>query len=445
MNLAEKLEVLSAAARYDVSCSSSGSERANHGKGIGNSVAGGICHSFADDGRCISLLKVLLTNACLYDCAYCANRRSNDIPRAAFTVAELVELTMGFYVRNYIEGLFLSSGIIGSPDATMERLVAVAKILRQREKFNGYIHLKAIPGADPRLIYEAGLYVDRMSVNVELPSRESLEKLAPDKPAKSIFGPMRQLSDEGRNARELQTRYFPKPVSLALGSSDHEPLTVPPPQGLAIGVGKQAIRQGRFMPAGQSTQVIIGASPEHDLDIIRLSSRLYQGFDLKRVYYSAYIPINEDPRLPFILQKAPLAREHRLYQADWLLRFYGFSANEILDENSPWLDLELDPKAAWALRHVDGFPIDIQTASQASLLRVPGIGPRSAKRILDARRSASLREEDLAKLGVVMKRARPFVRCRGSVPLPRLDYDQVRRTLLDPLPRSSSAQLELFA
>lgn len=443
MNTAEKLEILSAAARYDVSCSSSGSKRANRKGGTGNTIAAGICHSFADDGRCISLLKVLMTNSCLYDCAYCGNRRSNDIRRVAFTVTELVDLTMGFYIRNYIEGLFLSSGIVGSPDSTMERLVTVARILRCREKFNGYIHLKAIPGSDPRLIYEAGLLVDRLSVNVELPSRESLADLAPDKAPKSIFGPMRQLSDETRNARELCQRVLPKSGTLALTNQDVIS-DIEVAQNIVPGETDRLPALSRFMPAGQSTQVIIGASPEHDLDIIRLSSRLYRGFNLKRVYYSAYISVNADMRLPAQSSAPPLAREHRLYQADWLLRFYGFEAEEILEDGMPWLDLEIDPKAAWALRHADGFPVEIQTANLASLLRVPGIGPRSAKRIVDARRSARLRVEDLPKLGVVMKRARFFVHCPGSQSPSRMDTTQLRQCLMDPLPRLSP-QLELFA
>lgn len=433
MDVTQKLEILSGAARYDVSCSSSGSQRANKPGGLGNSVAGGICHSFAADGRCISLLKVLLSNHCSYDCAYCANRRSNDLPRASFTVRELVDLTMGFYLRNYIEGLFLSSGILGSPDATMEKMLAVVRTLRLEENFQGYIHLKAIPGADTKLLAEAGLYVDRMSVNIELPSRGALAALAPDKDPKAIFGPMRFLADESRNARELLTAGN-LPV---LRGAFRRP---------APGLGPVP-EQPRFLPAGQSTQVMVGASSEHDLDYIRLAGRLYDGFNLKRVYYSAYVGVNADTRLPVLGGAPPLLREHRLYQADWLLRFYGFGAEEILDPALPWLDLELDPKAAWALRHADSFPVEVQTARPEQLLRIPGVGPQSARRIVQARRSATLREEDLGKLGVVLKRARPFLRCSGSRGAGRLAPAELRRLLADP-PRGRLAdprQLELFA
>jgi putative DNA modification/repair radical SAM protein len=432
MDVGKKLEILSGAARYDVSCSSSGSERANRPGGLGNSVAGGICHSFAADGRCISLLKVLLSNNCAYDCAYCANRRGNDLPRASFTVKELVDLTMGFYLRNYIEGLFLSSGVMGSPDATMERMLAVVKTLRVHEHFNGYIHLKAIPGTDPRLLAEAGLYVDRMSVNIELPSRGALAALAPDKDPQAIFGPMRFLAEEARNSRELL-----------------EATVLPVRRGASAGRGPgfgPVAEQPRFLPAGQSTQLMVGASPEHDLDFIRLAQRLYGGFGLKRVYYSAYVGVNADTRLPALGAAPPLLREHRLYQADWLMRFYGFGAEEILEPATPWLDLELDPKAAWALRHLEHFPVAVQSARPEELLRVPGIGPRSVQRILAARRSASLREEDLGKLGVVLKRARPFVRCAGPRPAGRLDPAAARALLWDP-PRGRPAdprQLELF-
>ena len=430
MELAEKLEILAGAARYDVSCSSSGSARSNRAGGLGNSVAGGICHSFAADGRCISLLKILMTNACEYDCAYCANRRSNDTPRASLTPRELVELTMGFYLRNYIEGLFLSSGVVGGPDASMERMITVVRSLRLDHGFNGYIHLKAIPGADRRLLAEAGLFADRMSINIELPSRQSLARLAPDKDPRAIFGPMRYLADESGNAREL----------LANGQTAAGGLRQVAPATPA----KAA--KARFMPAGQSTQVMVGASPESDLDFIRLASRLYTGFALKRVYYSAYVPVNADLRLPSLGGASPLAREHRLYQADWLLRFYGFTADEILDEASPFLDLELDPKAAWALRHAQDFPVEVQRARLDALLRVPGIGPQSARRILQARRSATLREADLSKLGVVMKRARPFVRCPDSPRLPIPGLAQLRRLLADPVRgrQPDPRQMELF-
>ena len=434
MNLDEKLTILASAARYDVSCSSSGSSRVNRPGGLGNSVAGGICHSFADDGRCISLLKILMSNACSWDCAYCANRNSNDIPRASLSVEELVQLTMGFYVRNYIEGLFLSSGIIGGPDSTMERMLAVVKTLRIREHFNGYIHVKVIPGADSRLLAEAGLYADRLSVNIELPTRQALARLAPDKDPKAIFGPMRFLANEARNAQELIASQQPALISdrqLSRGAS----------------YNTKGIPQSRFMPAGQSTQVMVGASPESDLDYIRLASRLYGGFSLKRVYYSAYVGVNDDQRLPALGGVTPLRREHRLYQADWLLRFYRFDAEEILDDKQPFLDLNLDPKAAWAIRHYQQFPVEVQNAPLAKLLRVPGVGPLSAQRIVQARRSASLREADLAKLGVVMKRAHPFIRCFDTHTFGNWQPDQLRKILIDPIRAClpDQRQLELFA
>lgn len=397
MDLTEKLEILSGAARYDASCASSGP---------GNP---GVCHAWADDGRCVSLLKVLFTNHCLYDCAYCANRRSNPGKRAAFTVAELVELTLDFYRRNYIEGLFLSSGVFRSPDDTMEALVAVARQLRVGRGFRGYIHLKAIPGADPALVRAAGLYADRLSVNVELPSRAALAELAPDKSPEAIFRPMRQIAGETSNSRDL-----------ARGGVT------------------------RFAPAGQSTQMIVGASPESDLDILRISARLYQGYGLKRVYYSAYVPVNADTRLP-ALAGPPLRREHRLYQSDWLYRFYGFQPDELLDPQRPYLDEELDPKAAWALRHPELFPLDVNRASGAQLLRVPGLGPRSGERILAARRLARLRRDDLKALGVVMKRAEPFLSFEGGVGV-RPTAEALRRLLVDPgFRKAEPRQGELFS
>lgn len=398
MDLTEKLEILSGAARYDASCASSGP---------GNP---GVCHAWADDGRCVSLLKVLFTNHCLYDCAYCANRRSNPGKRAAFTVAELVELTLDFYRRNYIEGLFLSSGVFRSPDDTMEALVTVARQLRVERGFRGYIHLKAIPGADPALVRAAGLYADRLSVNVELPSRAALAELAPDKSPEAIFRPMRQIAGETSNSRDLAHR-----------------------GGVT-----------RFAPSGQSTQMIVGASPESDLDILRISARLYQGYGLKRVYYSAYVPVNTDTRLP-ALAGPPLRREHRLYQSDWLYRFYGFQPDELLDPQRPYLDEELDPKAAWALRHPEVFPLDVNRASGAQLLRVPGLGPRSGERILAARRLARLRRDDLKALGVVMKRAEPFLSFEGGVGV-RPTAEALRHLLLDPgFRKAEPRQGELFS
>ncbi len=401
MTLEQKLEILGGAARYDASCASSGP---------GNP---GVCHSWADDGRCISLLKVLFTNHCLYDCAYCANRRSNAGPRAAFTVTEVVDLTLDFYRRNYIEGLFLSSGVFRSPDNTMEAMVAVARSLRLEKGFRGYIHLKAIPGADPKLVRAAGLYADRLSVNIELPSRSSLEALAPDKTAESIFRPMRQIAGESTNA---------------LAVAAHHRSLVP-----------------RFAPSGQSTQMIVGASPETDLDILRLSSKLYSSYGLKRVYYSAYIPVNDDKRLPALVGP-PLKREHRLYQSDWLYRFYGFSPDELLDPGRPYLDEELDPKASWALRHPEVFPLDINRAPGALLLRVPGLGPRSQEKILAARRVSRLRRQDLKAMGAVVKKAEPFLSFDGDWAPVRPTAEALRALLIDPSARRKDpGQGELFA
>ncbi len=379
MDLVRKIEILGAAARYDASCASSGNCSETPVGGFGNTSAAGICHSWADDGRCISLLKILLSNVCEYDCAYCLNRRSNDVPRASFTVQEVVDLTVDFYRRNYIEGLFLSSGVSGGPDATMERMVKVAEKLRLEHRFGGYIHLKAIPGASPDLIRRAGLYADRLSVNIELPSGEALQKFAPDKSKAMIFNPMGQIDraiTESRAERKVNRK------------------------------------APRFSPAGQSTQMIVGASPENDLQILKLSDSLYRHFQLKRVYFSAYIPVGDDSRLP-ALPMPPLRREHRLYQADWLMRFYGFDAAEILDEAHPELDEQLDPKAAWALRHPHFFPVDLNRASPETLLRVPGVGPQSARRIVSSRRFGPVRFDHLPKIGVVLKRARFFITCPG--------------------------------
>lgn len=376
-SMLHRLKVLAAAAKYDVSCSSSGTVRRNNGRGVGNTVGGvGVCHSFAADGRCISLLKVMMTNVCIFDCAYCINRRTNDIPRAALSADELVEITMEFYRRNYIEGLFLSSGVVCNPDYTMERMVRVAKDLREKHGFYGYIHLKSIPGASRELVNEAGRYADRMSVNVEIPTEASLRYLAPDKNHASVFAPMsyiRQGVIEHRDdSRKLR----------------HVP---------------------RFVPAGQSTQMIVGVSPDSDRDILRMSSALYGMQSMRRVYYSGYISVNGyDSRLP-MLKQPPLVREHRLYQADWLMRFYGFKADEIADEQHPYLDLEMDPKMGWALRHPEAFPIDVNKADYEMLLRVPGIGVKSARLIVEARRFRKLTSDHLRKIGVVLKRARYFL------------------------------------
>ena len=371
----EKLKILSAAAKYDVSCSSSGSRRTTPQGGMGNAAPSGICHSFTEDGRCISLLKLLLSNACVFDCAYCANRRSNDIPRATFKVTEIVELTLEFYRRNLIEGLFLSSGVFGSADTTMEALVRVAKTLRTEHRFGGYIHLKAIPGASQELVALAGLYADRLSVNIEIPSEPALKQLAPEKDFASVFTPMDSIKErivEAKAERRLTTR------------------------------------APRFAPAGQTTQLIVGATPDSDLHILKLASGLYGERQLKRVYYSGYIPVNRDNRLPAI-SRPPLRRENRLYQADWLMRFYHFGVDEIVDASHPDLDPDLDPKAAWALRHPERFPVDVNRADYETILRVPGVGVRSAKLSVEGRRHGSVRMEHLKRFGVVLKRARPFL------------------------------------
>jgi putative DNA modification/repair radical SAM protein len=378
MNSNEKLAILADSAKYDASCASSGVVRGGAGK-VGNASTAGICHSWSADGRCVSLLKLLLTNHCIYDCAFCANRRSNSVPRASLEVGEIVDLTVSFYQRNYIEGLFLSSGVERSPDDTMERLLSVARELRLRRGFGGYIHLKAIPGASPELVRQAGHYADRLSVNIELPSQESLTRLAPQKSKAHILGPMGVISEGIAEYRAERQR---------------------------------SARAPAFAPAGQSTQMVVGASPESDLHILQLSAALYGRYGLKRVYYSAYIPVNQDSRLP-VLATPPLQREHRLYQADWLLRFYGFTPNELLSRESPWLDLQLDPKCAWALRNPTFFPVEVNTASYERLLRVPGIGTLSARRICDSRRYSALRPEDLTKLGAVGRRAQFFLTVGG--------------------------------
>lgn len=379
MDTLEKLKILSGSARYDASCASSGSSRSGGEGTLGNASTGGICHSWSDDGRCISLLKVLLSNDCRYDCAYCVNRKSNPVARTSFTVKELVALTVKFYRRNYIEGLFLSSAVMQSPDYTMDRMVSIVRKLREEERFFGYIHMKVIPGCSEELVREAGLYADRLSVNIELPSGDSLKLLAPQKRKEQILQPMAFLGDT------ISANRFER---------------------------KKNRKAPRFSPAGQSTQMIIGASPESDYRILSLSQGLYKKMNLKRVYYSAYVPVNRDTRLP-VLAKPPLRREHRLYQADWLLRNYGFNADEILSEEHPFLDEHLDPKAAWALRHPEFFPVDVNRADYAALLRVPGIGVTSAKRIVSARKFAAITPEGLKKIGVVMKRAKYFITCSG--------------------------------
>ncbi|HEU4470538.1 MAG TPA: putative DNA modification/repair radical SAM protein [Flavisolibacter sp.] len=372
----EKLSILADAAKYDVSCASSGSKRKNENKGLGNAEGMGICHAFTEDGRCVSLLKILLTNVCIFDCAYCVSRKSNDIKRAAFTVQEVVDLTIGFYRRNYIEGLFLSSGIFKNADYTMERLVQVAKKLRTEENFNGYIHLKTIPGASDDLMREAGKYADRLSVNIEMPTEKSLQLLAPDKKREDMIRPMRFLQKEIQ-AHEEEYRFAAK-----------APL---------------------FAPAGQSTQMVIGATPESDWQILNLSQAFYRNMKLKRVYYSGYVPISEDNRLPSIGTPVPMVRENRLYQADWLLRFYGFSADELLSKENPFLDMEIDPKLDWALRNLHNFPVDINKADLELIRRIPGIGVKSAQKIWEARKFSRLGWDHLKKLNVAVNRARYFV------------------------------------
>lgn len=387
MDLFDKLGILADAAKYDVSCSSSGGSR-NNKNGVGNSHTAGICHTWSDDGRCVSLLKILLSNECIYDCVYCINRASNDVPRASFTADEVIDLTMNFYRRNYIEGLFLSSAVLKNPSHTMELMLDIVRRLRNEHRFFGYIHIKAIPGADERLINEAGTYVDRMSINIELPSDKGLEVLAPQKPKKALLKPMLQI-----NNKIIETKDEQKALR-------------------DINPGKDSKRK-LFVPAGQSTQLIIGATPDRDLSILKLSEALYDNFNLKRVYYSAFVPTITDPRLPALI-KPPLLREHRLYQADWLLRYYGFCADELLDRSNPDFNPELDPKANWALRNLHLFPLEINSTDYEMLLRVPGIGVQSARRIIQARRVGKLNFDNLKKIGVVLKRAGHFITCQGK-------------------------------
>lgn len=377
----EKLNILADAAKYDVSCSSSGGTRKNDHKGLGDSHASGICHTYTEDGRCVSLLKILLTNHCIFDCAYCVSRKSNDIERAAFTVEEVVELTMNFYRRNYIEGLFLSSGIFKNADFTMERLLRVVKKLRLEERFNGYIHLKTIPGASDELIKEAGLYADRMSINLEMPTETGLKLLAPEKSHQDVIKPLGYVQNQIIQFKEERKliRSVPK-----------------------------------FVPAGQSTQMVIGATPETDKEIMHTADAFYRNFSLKRVYYSGYIPISNDNRLPLLGSQPPLIRENRLYQTDWLMRFYGFHVNELLNDANPHLDIDIDPKLSWALRNMQHFPVDINVASYKVILRVPGIGVGSAKKIVQARKFGKLRIDQLQKIGVAYNRAKHFIKCVDS-------------------------------
>lgn len=406
MTLTEKLSILADAAKYDASCASSGVDRKSSGT-LGNATACGICHSFAGDGRCISLLKVLKTNVCRYDCAYCHNRRSNDVPRATFTARELCELTMEFYRRNYIEGLFLSSAVTRDPDSTMEELIRTLELVRGAG-FGGYIHAKAIPGADGRLVERLGRLCDRMSVNIELPSAASLSELAPDKTREAILRPMGYIGQRVAQRREEKQLFASAP---------------------------------EFVPAGQSTQLIVGATAESDRQILRLSQGLYRSYGMRRVYYSAYTPVNHAANLPEI-PRAPLLREHRLYQSDWLLRFYGFTAEELLTPEHPNLDEKVDPKCGWALRHLEEFPVEVLSADYARLLRVPGIGMTSARRICEMRRSTIITEQSLRRLGVVMKRARHFITLNGRYLGWKVDERPIRSALvaLDGAPAALRAQ-----
>lgn len=396
MDLPEKLEILADAAKYDVACTSSGITRKGARGQLGNLSAAGLCHSFAADGRCITLLKVLMTNVCIYNCAYCVNRIDNDSPRTLFKPRELADLTIAFYRRNYIEGLFLSSGVIKSPDYTTELMIKTLTILRHEYQFRGYIHAKAVPGTSPDLLDQLGHLADRMSVNLELPSKESLRLLAPEKSQHDFFAPMRQIRDS--ITEDKDTRALLRKNTTFLTQA---PIKRSSESGCA------------FAPAGQSTQMIIGASPESDYQILTLSSALYQKLSLKRVFFSAYLPVNQDKRLPQT-DGIALNREHRLYQADWLLRFYKFDVNELIDKEHPFLDTDVDPKANWALNHLEFFPVEVQKATLEELLRVPGIGPKGARLILQARKKHRLAENELKKLGIALKRARFFITCNGK-------------------------------
>lgn len=437
MSLQKKLRILSDAAKYDVACTSSGVDRKGIQGSLGNAAASGICHSFTSDGRCISLLKILFTNECVFDCKYCINRSSNDVVRASFTPEEVCSLTMEFYRRNYIEGLFLSSGVLNSPNHTMELLCKTLKMLREVHHFNGYIHCKAIPGADPSLIEMTGWYADRMSVNLELPTGEGLKALAPHKTRKNILKPMKQIQ-LGRNELIGRSAYgsirdnnqdskviVRKEESIAYNTFVYQPTS--PSLGL---VQRPTVNRG-FVPAGQSTQMIIGATPENDYQIISVAEALYQKFELKRVFYSAYVSVNEDSLLPSLTTGPPLLREHRLYQADWLLRFYGFKADELLSPQRPNFNVFLDPKCNWALGHLENFPVEVNLADYYTLLRIPGIGVKSAQRIVKARKSASLQFDDLKKIGVVLKRALYFITCNGKMMYPvKIEEDYIANQLV---------------
>lgn len=412
--ITEKLHILSDAAKYDVSCSSSGSKRKNEG-GLGNGNGTGICHAYTEDGRCVSLLKILLTNHCIYDCAYCVSRKSNDVKRAAFTVDEVVQLTINFYRRNYIEGLFLSSGIFSNPDYTMERLVRIAKKLRTEEKFFGYIHLKTIPGASEALIQEAGRWADRLSINIEMPTEKSLALLAPDKNRKDMLTPIKYLRNEIIKYKEEKKIFRSTP---------------------------------NFAPAGQSTQMVIGATPESDMEILGIANYFYSKMNMKRVYYSGYVPVSTDSRLPAMGSPVPVMRENRLYQADWLLRFYGFKVEEIVNPSHPLLDLDIDPKLGWAINHPDIFPVDINTADAELIKRIPGIGLKSAGKIIKARKFSTLNFEHLKKIGIALNRAKYFICASGDFERKTYSPRDLKRMIVTDMKSkykpNFSPQLQLF-
>lgn len=412
--ITEKLHILSDAAKYDVSCSSSGSKRKNEG-GLGNGNGTGICHAYTEDGRCVSLLKILLTNHCIYDCAYCVSRKSNDVKRAAFTVDEVVQLTINFYRRNYIEGLFLSSGIFSNPDYTMERLVRIAKKLRTEEKFFGYIHLKTIPGASEALIQEAGRWADRLSINIEMPTEKSLALLAPDKNRKDMLTPIKYLRNEIIKYKEEKKIFRSTP---------------------------------NFAPAGQSTQMVIGATPESDMEILGIANYFYSKMNMKRVYYSGYVPVSTDSRLPAMGSPVPVMRENRLYQADWLLRFYGFKVEEIVNPSHPLLDLDIDPKLGWAISHPDIFPVDINTADAELIKRIPGIGLKSAGKIIKARKFSTLNFEHLKKIGIALNRAKYFICASGDFERKTYSPRDLKRMIVTDMKSkykpNFSPQLQLF-
>ncbi|MCQ2494260.1 MAG: putative DNA modification/repair radical SAM protein [Lachnospiraceae bacterium] len=495
LSLDEKLAILSDAAKYDVACTSSGVDRRGQKGMLGNSCAAGICHSFASDGRCISLLKILMTNHCSYDCKYCKNRKSNDIPRATFTPEEICTLTIEFYKRNYIEGLFLSSGVLGTPDNTMEKMCEALRMLRTTYRFNGYIHVKAIPGASQELIYSAGLLADRISINMELPTQDSLVSLAPNKSMTTILKPMNQISETiaqhrvaiGKNAlmeraginRHLVNSIFGTDAAQQklentgnaydgnkinsrgdvnnTGRADND-ISIPLQKTSTMLMNPAEAIDARlkrpFAGAGQSTQMIIGATRETDLELIRTTQSLYKSFDLKRVFFSGYVPLNEDDVLPSLGTPVPLLREHRLYQADWLLRFYGYQADELLTEENPFFNAQIDPKCDWAIRHLDQFPVEINTASYDMLLRVPGIGPTGVKRIMSARRYSYVNFDMLKKMRIVLKRAQYFITCNGKmlnkIPLEQqfitrcIANDEQKDNLLITQPKEEYHQMNLF-